>query len=64
MRVMFAKSSVRFFRGTLLGVLCLATFLAVSCSGAGPAQPNIIFVLTDLDFTSAQQMPQVELLAG
>ena len=63
MRVMFAKSSVRFFRGTLLGVLCLATFLAVGCSGAGPAQPNIIFVLTDdLDFASAQRMPKLNSL--
>ena len=56
----------------LLGILaCLAALLATGCSGAGEAaqeeeaeasvtQPNIIFVLTDdLDFASAQQMPEI-----
>src|SRR5215203_3517591 len=52
-------------------VSSLAALLAVGCSGSGEAtqeedaegpaeQPNIVFVLTDdLDFTSAQQMPEI-----
>jgi N-acetylglucosamine-6-sulfatase len=63
MRAMSAKSSVGFLRGTILGVLCLTAFLAVGCSGAEPAQPNIIFILTDdLDFYSAKRMPKLNSL--
>jgi N-acetylglucosamine-6-sulfatase len=57
--------------GALLRLLpCLVAFLTASCSGSGTSQekqvepptdrPNIIFILTDdLDFASAQKMPQL-----
>ena len=47
--------------GALVGLASLLHFVA-SCSGSEPStyQPNIIFVLTDdLDFASAQKMPEV-----
>src|SRR5215212_8817165 len=58
--------------GVLLWLLpCLVAFLTVGCSGSEPSQeeaeeaqsptdgPNIIFILTDdLDFASAQKMPE------
>ena len=62
-------------RGVSLGVLvCLLVTLLAGCSGTGEAaqeeaaetpaaQPNIVFVLTDdLDYASAQQMPEINSL--
>jgi N-acetylglucosamine-6-sulfatase len=59
-------------RRVLLGFLvCSVTLLALGCSGSEPAQeaeeastqPNIIFVLTDdLDYASAQRMPNLRSL--
>ena len=62
-------------RGVSLGVLvCLLVTLLAGCSGTGEAaqeeaaetpatQPNIVFILTDdLDYASAQQMPEINSL--
>ncbi len=58
-------------RALLVVLACLVAFFVVGCSGAGGApqeeeaeasadQPNIIFVLADdLDYASAQQMPEI-----
>ena len=76
MRAMVVKGSYRklWTGGALLAsLICLASVLAFGCSSTGVSQeegaeaastqPNIIFVLTDdLDYASAQQMPQLRSL--
>jgi len=61
-------------RALLVILACLAAFSIAGCSGVGGAvqeeeaeasvdQPNIIFVLADdLDYASAQQMPEIDSL--
>jgi len=66
------RASATFYIAVL--VLCLAAFFVFGCSGPGYVQeqqaeapaddpPNILFVLTDdLDYTSAQKMPNLRSL--